>query len=211
MLATVFSYEVALHSAGWALHFLQPIKSTKKFKFATLTHLFLPLYQSRRNMPTNNNQQVSNRGRFTPYLLQAYLHGITAYINAVFLIFVVPKVSSVVNCLLGSQWHHLAYKTPKYGNLIGIEWFPFWWFDSETWKIRKYQKCLCPVFLQKMQSAAARLCKLPMVHLACSKLSVLYIDTKCSHPNLRSVCEVLESSVTAVISPVLVRMEPHSE
>ncbi|XP_039662154.1 perilipin-2-like isoform X1 [Perca fluviatilis] len=62
---------------------------------------------------------------------------------------------------------------------------------------------------QKMQSAVVRLSKLPVVHLACSKLSVLYIDTKCSHPNLRSVCEVLESSVTAVVSPVLVRMEPH--
>ncbi|XP_034746084.1 perilipin-2-like isoform X1 [Etheostoma cragini] len=61
---------------------------------------------------------------------------------------------------------------------------------------------------QKMLSAAARLSKLPMVHLACSKLSVLYTDTKCSYPNLRSVCEVLESSVTAVVSPVLIQMEP---
>uniref|UniRef100_A0A8C9Z0P7 Uncharacterized protein n=1 Tax=Sander lucioperca TaxID=283035 RepID=A0A8C9Z0P7_SANLU len=51
-----------------------------------------------------------------------------------------------------------------------------------------------------MQSAAARLCKLPMVHLACSKLSVLYIDTKCSHPNLRSVCEVLEKNFSVMTS-----------
>ncbi|XP_034398812.1 perilipin-2-like [Cyclopterus lumpus] len=57
---------------------------------------------------------------------------------------------------------------------------------------------------QKVQSAAARLAKLPVVRSACTQLSVLYIDTKCSHPNLRSVCDVLESSVTAVI----VRLEP---
>ncbi|KAA8594781.1 hypothetical protein FQN60_011916 [Etheostoma spectabile] len=61
---------------------------------------------------------------------------------------------------------------------------------------------------QKMPSAAARLSKLPMVHFACSKLSVLYTDTKCSYPKMKSVCEVLESSVTAVVSPVLVQMEP---
>ncbi|XP_042341432.1 perilipin-2-like [Plectropomus leopardus] len=61
---------------------------------------------------------------------------------------------------------------------------------------------------QKVQSAAARLTKLPLVHSACTKLSVLYIDTKCSHPNLRSVCEVLESSVTAAVSPVIVKLEP---
>ncbi|XP_074486074.1 perilipin-2-like isoform X1 [Sebastes fasciatus] len=62
---------------------------------------------------------------------------------------------------------------------------------------------------QKVQSAAARLAKLPLVHSACTKLSVLYIDTKCSHPNLRSVCELLESSVTAAVSPVIVKLEPH--
>ncbi|KAM7394303.1 hypothetical protein PAMP_021116 [Pampus punctatissimus] len=68
---------------------------------------------------------------------------------------------------------------------------------------------------QKVQSAAARLAKLPMLRSACAKLSVLYTDTKCSHPNLRSVCEVLENSVTALgaaasdrISPVFVKLEP---
>lgn len=57
---------------------------------------------------------------------------------------------------------------------------------------------------QKVQSAAARLSKLPVVCSAWTKLSVLYIDTKCSHPNLRSACDVLESSVTAVI----VKLQP---
>ncbi|XP_034544443.1 perilipin-2-like isoform X3 [Notolabrus celidotus] len=68
---------------------------------------------------------------------------------------------------------------------------------------------------QKFQSAAARLAKLPLVRSACSTVSVLYIDTKSSHPNLRSVCEVLESRVTAIstaacdkMTPVMVRLEP---
>ncbi|XP_033480635.2 perilipin-2-like isoform X2 [Epinephelus lanceolatus] len=61
---------------------------------------------------------------------------------------------------------------------------------------------------QKGPIAAARLAKLPIVHSACTKLSELYSDTKCSHPHLRSVCEVLESSVTAVVSPVIVKLEP---
>ncbi|XP_044045146.1 perilipin-2-like isoform X2 [Siniperca chuatsi] len=61
---------------------------------------------------------------------------------------------------------------------------------------------------QKVQTAAARLAKLPVVRSACIKLSVLYIDTKCSHPNLRSVCEVLESSATAIGTAVIVKLEP---
>ncbi|KAE8300206.1 hypothetical protein D5F01_LYC00342 [Larimichthys crocea] len=61
---------------------------------------------------------------------------------------------------------------------------------------------------QKVQTAAARLAMLPVVRSACTKLSVLYIDTKCSHPNLKSVCEGLESSVTAIVSPVIVKLEP---
>ncbi|TMS23560.1 Perilipin-2 [Larimichthys crocea] len=61
---------------------------------------------------------------------------------------------------------------------------------------------------QKVQTAAARLAMLPVVRSACTKLSVLYIDTKCNHPNLKSVCEGLESSVTAIVSPVIVKLEP---
>ncbi|XP_071361375.1 perilipin-2-like isoform X2 [Trachinotus anak] len=64
---------------------------------------------------------------------------------------------------------------------------------------------------QKAQSAAARLVKLPLVRSACSKLSVLYTDTKCSHPNLKTMFEVLENSVTAACdraSPVMVKLEP---
>ncbi|XP_029294395.1 perilipin-2-like isoform X2 [Cottoperca gobio] len=61
---------------------------------------------------------------------------------------------------------------------------------------------------QKVLSAAARLAKVPIVYSVCTKLSVFYIDTKGGHPNLRSVCEVLESSVTAVVSPVMVKLEP---
>ncbi|XP_037328971.2 perilipin-5-like isoform X2 [Pungitius pungitius] len=61
---------------------------------------------------------------------------------------------------------------------------------------------------QKVQSAAARLAKLPVVRSACTKLSVLYIDTKRSHPSLRSVCDAVESRVTAVVAPVMVKLEP---
>ncbi|KAM8880308.1 perilipin-5-like isoform 2-T2 [Spinachia spinachia] len=61
---------------------------------------------------------------------------------------------------------------------------------------------------QKVQSAAARLAKLPVVRSACTKLSVLYVDTKCSHPGLRSVCDAVESSVTAAVAPVMVKLEP---
>ncbi|XP_062281972.1 perilipin-2-like [Scomber scombrus] len=69
---------------------------------------------------------------------------------------------------------------------------------------------------QKVQvGVAARLAKLPMVSSAYAQLSVLYTDTKSSHPSLRSVCEVLENSVTALgsvasdrFSPVIVKLEP---
>lgn len=65
--------------------------------------------------------------------------------------------------------------------------------------------------MQKGPSAAARLAKLPLVGSACAKLSVLYIGTKCSHPALKSVCEGLESGVTAILSPVIVKLEPQSK
>ncbi|XP_056228199.1 perilipin-2-like isoform X1 [Seriola aureovittata] len=68
---------------------------------------------------------------------------------------------------------------------------------------------------QKAPSAAARLVKLPLVRSACRKLLVVYNDTKCSHPNLRTMCEVLENGVTALgtaacerASPVIVKLEP---
>ncbi|KAM8772065.1 perilipin-2-like isoform 2-T3 [Acanthopagrus schlegelii] len=62
---------------------------------------------------------------------------------------------------------------------------------------------------QKGQSVAARLAKLPVVRSACIRLSVLYTDTKCSHPSLMSVFEGLETRVTALASPVIVKLEPH--
>ncbi|XP_063324643.1 perilipin-2-like [Pelmatolapia mariae] len=68
---------------------------------------------------------------------------------------------------------------------------------------------------QKAPSAAARLANLPVVRSACARLSVLYTGTKSRHPGLKSACEVLESSVTAVgraacyrASPVIVKLEP---
>lgn len=67
------------------------------------------------------------------------------------------------------------------------------------------------VLSQKGQSAADRLAKLPVLRSACTKLSVLYTDTKCSHPSLRAVCERLESGVTAALSPVILKLEPQSE
>ncbi|CAI5680443.1 unnamed protein product [Oreochromis niloticus] len=68
---------------------------------------------------------------------------------------------------------------------------------------------------QKAPSAAARLANLPVVRAAFARLSVLYTGTKSRHPGLKSACEVLESSVTAVgraacyrASPVIVKLEP---
>uniref|UniRef100_A0A3B3UC56 Uncharacterized protein n=2 Tax=Poecilia TaxID=8080 RepID=A0A3B3UC56_9TELE len=63
--------------------------------------------------------------------------------------------------------------------------------------------------------SAARLIKLPVVRSACATLSVLYSDAKSSNPGLRSLCEALESGVTALstaactrASPVIVKLEP---
>lgn len=74
------------------------------------------------------------------------------------------------------------------------------------------------LFLQKTQSAVARLAELPLVRLACNQLSVLYSDTKHSHTHLKTVCEVLEKSVTALgsaacekVSPVIVTLKPQSK
>uniref|UniRef100_A0A3Q0QZG8 Uncharacterized protein n=1 Tax=Amphilophus citrinellus TaxID=61819 RepID=A0A3Q0QZG8_AMPCI len=74
---------------------------------------------------------------------------------------------------------------------------------------------LSAVSLQKVPCAAARLAKLPVVSSACASLSVLYTDTKSRHPCLKSACEVLESSVTALgiaacnrASPVIVKLKP---
>uniref|UniRef100_A0A672YBZ5 Uncharacterized protein n=1 Tax=Sphaeramia orbicularis TaxID=375764 RepID=A0A672YBZ5_9TELE len=70
--------------------------------------------------------------------------------------------------------------------------------------------------LTDVASAADRLVKLPIFRSACAKLSVLYTNTKCSHPSLKMLCEVLENSVTVIstmaidrISPVIVKLEPH--
>ncbi|XP_032418110.1 perilipin-2-like isoform X2 [Xiphophorus hellerii] len=64
-------------------------------------------------------------------------------------------------------------------------------------------------------NAAARLVKLPVVRSACATLSVLYRDAKSSNPSLRSMCEALESGVTALsaaactrASPAIVKLEP---
>ncbi|MEQ2170662.1 hypothetical protein GOODEAATRI_002626, partial [Goodea atripinnis] len=67
-------------------------------------------------------------------------------------------------------------------------------------------------------NAVARLAKLPVVRSACATLWVLYRDAKSSNPRLRSLCEALESGVTALstaactrASPVIVKLEPQSE
>nr|XP_040042673.1 perilipin-5-like isoform X1 [Gasterosteus aculeatus aculeatus] len=61
---------------------------------------------------------------------------------------------------------------------------------------------------QKGQSAAARLARLPVVRSACTKLSVVYTGTKCRHPGLRSLCDAVESGVTAAVAPVMVKLGP---
>ncbi|MEQ2227802.1 hypothetical protein ILYODFUR_002118 [Ilyodon furcidens] len=64
-------------------------------------------------------------------------------------------------------------------------------------------------------NAVARLAKLPVVRSACATLWVLYRDAKSSNPRLRSLCEALESGVTALstaactrASPVIAKLEP---
>lgn len=63
--------------------------------------------------------------------------------------------------------------------------------------------------------AAVRMAKLPIVRSAWSKLSVLYTDTKRSHPNLKVFCEALENRAViltimaaSTVSPVMVKLEP---
>lgn len=66
--------------------------------------------------------------------------------------------------------------------------------------------CVCVCNPQRRPNAAARLAALPLVALVQTRLSVV-----CSHPSLRSVCEGLESGVIALLSPVVGKLEPHSE
>lgn len=67
----------------------------------------------------------------------------------------------------------------------------------------------------KLPSAASRLAQLPVVQSVCATVSVLYTETKCYNPNLKSVCEALETRVSALsivafttISPVIIKFEP---
>ncbi|KAJ0041641.1 hypothetical protein NL108_009898 [Boleophthalmus pectinirostris] len=69
--------------------------------------------------------------------------------------------------------------------------------------------------IQGVDSAAARMARLPVVRSAWSKLSVLYTNTKCSRPDLRYICDALEdravnlcTRATHTISPVIVILEP---
>ncbi|KAK7929233.1 hypothetical protein WMY93_005628 [Mugilogobius chulae] len=69
--------------------------------------------------------------------------------------------------------------------------------------------------IQKTDSAAARVARLPVVRAAWSRLSVLYTHTKSSRPNLKIICDALENRAvhlctvaTNSISPVIVILEP---
>uniref|UniRef100_A0A674A9B6 Perilipin n=1 Tax=Salmo trutta TaxID=8032 RepID=A0A674A9B6_SALTR len=60
-----------------------------------------------------------------------------------------------------------------------------------------------------------RLANLPMVSSACALVSVLYCDTKRNHPYIRSLCKVVEISVTTLTSvacnsatPIIIKLEP---
>lgn len=66
------------------------------------------------------------------------------------------------------------------------------------------------VILQR-PNAAARLAALPLVDTVRTKLSAVYVGAKRIHPGLWYVCEALESGATAVLSPVMGKLEPHSE
>ncbi|XP_072319397.1 perilipin-2-like [Eucyclogobius newberryi] len=70
--------------------------------------------------------------------------------------------------------------------------------------------------IQKGDSAAARVARLPVVRSAWSRLTVLYAHTKCSRPNLKIICDALEdravnlcTRATHTISPVMGILEPH--
>lgn len=76
---------------------------------------------------------------------------------------------------------------------------------------KRLNESLVCVILQRRPNAAARLAALPLVASVRTKLSVVYVGTKRSHPSLRCVCEGLESGVTAALSPVMGKLEPHSE
>lgn len=102
---------------------------------------------------------------------------------------------------------HLAFKRERNENTSFTMAFTPTWLSNSLLSL-----------LQKAPSAAARLANLPVVRSACARLSVLYTGTKSRHPGLKSACEVLESSVTAVgraacyrASPVIVKLEPQSK
>ncbi|XP_028313517.1 uncharacterized protein LOC114469850 isoform X2 [Gouania willdenowi] len=66
----------------------------------------------------------------------------------------------------------------------------------------------------EQRNAVERLCKLPIVRSACSNLSVLYSETKHSHPTITSVFNVVESRASAwstnavhKVSPIVVKLE----
>lgn len=57
-----------------------------------------------------------------------------------------------------------------------------------------------------------------MVSSACALVSVLYCDTKRNHPYIRSLCKVVEISVTTLTSvacnsatPIIIKLEPQSK
>ncbi|CAN9510373.1 unnamed protein product [Ophioblennius macclurei] len=59
-----------------------------------------------------------------------------------------------------------------------------------------------------LQSAAARLAQLPLVHSACAGLTVLYTDTKRSHPGLTSMLESSVMAACVTVSPVVEKLGP---
>ncbi|XP_035645420.1 perilipin-2-like isoform X1 [Oncorhynchus keta] len=74
---------------------------------------------------------------------------------------------------------------------------------------------MMPGNLNSSQNAVFRLANLPMVSSACALVSVLYCDTKHNHPYIRSLCEVVEISVTTLSSvacnsatPIIIKLEP---
>ncbi|KAL1023446.1 hypothetical protein UPYG_G00040940 [Umbra pygmaea] len=74
---------------------------------------------------------------------------------------------------------------------------------------------MLPGISNSSQNVIFRLANLPVVSSTCALLSVLYCDTKSSHPYIQSVCELVETSVKTLTfvasnhtTPIIIKLGP---
>ncbi|XP_029605187.1 perilipin-2 isoform X2 [Salmo trutta] len=89
-----------------------------------------------------------------------------------------------------------------------------WFYEEQAGKSLAGPNMM-PGNLNSSQNVVFRLANLPMVSSACALVSVLYCDTKRNHPYIRSLCKVVEISVTTLTSvacnsatPIIIKLEP---